>query len=118
MRKLLVAGLAFAGLMMMAAQPSQAMSLSSPGMANTAKYASESMVTEVRFGHGGRGFRRGRHFGGRHFGGFRGFRRPHFVYRRAWRPRRVFYAPAPRRCHVVWTYRGPVRVCRVARRWW
>ncbi len=67
---LAVAGLLLAGMSMDGAQ---ALSLSNPVAAGTAKYASEGFTTEVRGGgHRGGG---GRHFGGggRHFGGgFRG----------------------------------------------
>lgn len=107
--------LAVAGLLLIGApmDRAQALSLSNPVGAGTAKYASESFTTEVRGGRGG-GHRGGggRHFGGgRHYGG--GYRHYGFRYR--------YYAPryhyAPRRCRVVLTYYGPRRICRPWRYW-
>ena len=109
--------LAVAGLLLVGApmDRAQALSLSNPVGAGTAKYASDGFTTEVRGGRvGGHRGGGGRHFGGggRHFGGgFRGGRR-HFGYRGG------YYAPAIyRRCRTVWTYYGPRRVCRVPRYW-
>lgn len=107
--KKFLAGLALAALAMLAApQQAGALSLLSPAGATTAKYVSDSMVTEVRWGR--RGFGRG------HVRGFRGWR-GHRGWRvhRAWRPRHFaprYHVGPIRRCRVVWTYYGPQRICR------
>lgn len=117
--------LAIAGLMILGVpgERAQALSLASPGVSSTAKYASEGFTTEVRGGRGGRGGG-GRHFGGggRHFGGgFRGGGR-HYGYRhygfrpRYYAPQPYYYAPRPR-CRIVYTYYGPRRICRPLRYW-
>ena len=120
MRKIL-AGLAMAGLMMIATPTLKAYAEAAvPGaVQGIAGSTSDNILTDVSARRGG--FRGGgRHFGGRHFRGggrhfrhFGGFRR-HYGFRRARfyaRPR--FYAP--RQCHRVWTYYGPRRVCRFTR---
>jgi hypothetical protein len=113
--KRMFALIAVAGLMLAASpvERAQAMSLSSPGIAGTAKYASEGFTTEVRGGHGG-GRRGG---GGRHFGGGGRHWRDGG---RHWGGRRFYGGPsyyAPRRCRIVLTYYGPRRVCRPRYRW-
>src|SRR5260370_40291673 len=63
-------GLAAAAMLALSAAPgerAEALSLINPGVAPTAKYASEGLTTEVRGGHGGGG-----HGGGVHGGGFHG----------------------------------------------
>ena len=86
-----------AGLMLAAspAEHAQAMSLSNPGVAGMAKYASEGFTTEVRGGHGGGGG----HFRGGGWGHRRFYGGPRYYY-------------VPRRCRIVRTYYGPRRVCR------
>src|SRR5258707_5509917 len=68
-------GLAAAAMLALSAAPgerAEALSLINPGVAPTAKYASEGLTTEVRGGHGGGG-----HGGGVHGGGLHGGRRFH-----------------------------------------
>lgn len=130
--KIALAGIAFAGMLLVAAPAEQAhaVSLINPAGAALARDAVDDLKIEVRRGGGGPGFRGGgmrmgrahfggpRHFGGRHFG----FRRHH------WRGPRVYWGGPvyfggpiityPRRCRWVRTYAGPRRVCRIRRVWW
>lgn len=98
--------LAVAGLLLAASpiERANAMSMSNPGAAGTAKYASEGFTTEVRGGHGG----------GHRGGGFRGYR--HYGFRHRYYAPRYYYAPR-HRCRIVLTYHGPRRVCRPWRYW-
>ena len=110
--------LAVAGLLLVGApmDRAQALSLSNPVGAGTAKYVSDGFTTEVRGGgHRGGG---GRHFGGggRHFGGgFRGGGR-HYGFRHRYYGPRYYYAPR-HRCRIVLTHYGPRRICRPWRYW-
>ena len=113
--------LAVAGLLLVGApmDRAQALSLSNPVGAGTAKYVSEGFTTEVRGGRGG-GHRGGGgpHFGGggRHFGGgFRGGGR-HYGFRHRYYGPRYYYAPR-HRCRIVLTHYGPRRICRPWRYW-
>lgn len=125
--KIALAGIAFAGMLLVTApvQQAHAVSLINPAGAAPARNAADGLKIEVRRGGGGHGFRGGgMRMGRAHFGGPRhfGFRRHH------WRGPRVFwggpvYFGGPivtyqRRCRWVRTYYGPRRVCRIRRIWW
>jgi hypothetical protein len=116
-------GLAAVAMLALSAAPGQraeALSLSNPGAISTAKYLSDGLTTEVRYGGGGGGGGRGGGGGGfRGGGGYRtsvvrhgGFR---FAHRHHFRQRFYGYAPYyysyPHRCRIVWTYYGPRRIC-------
>jgi hypothetical protein len=122
-------------------QRADALSPISPGAAPAAKSVSAGLITDVRGGHGGGGGHggfhggggHGMHFGGGggrffHGGGFRGghvfhgggFRHGGFAFgphRHFFHHRRFYgsyygdYYYPYRRCHIVWTYYGPRRVC-------
>ena len=118
-------------------QRADAMSPINPGAAvQSASHVSDGLLTEVRHGGGfhgggfhgggfrGGGFRGGGvHFGGSHFGGMHygglhhgGYRHGGYrVYGHRFH-RHGFYGYGPsyypyHRCHIVWTYYGPRRVC-------
>jgi hypothetical protein len=118
-------------------QRAEALSLINPGVAPTAKHASDGLTTEVRGGHGGggRGGGGGFHGGGGgsgfhgsgaafHGGGFRaghvfrgggsrhgGFAFRHHRFHRHFYYARSYYDYPYRRCRIIRTYDGPRRIC-------
>ena len=134
LRCLGVAAAAMLALSAIAGERAEALSLINPGVAPTAKYASDGLTIEARGGHGGGGHGGGGFHGGGfhgggaafhgggfrtahvfHGGGFRhgGFRHRHFhrhFYGSYYDDYPYYYYPH-RRCRIVWTYHGARRIC-------
>jgi len=123
-RRLGLAAAALLALSVASGQPAAAMSPINPGVAPSATYASDGLLTQVRGGHGGG------HFGGFGHGGFRGggwhggWRGPFFgggfyyPYYYGYDYPDYYYPDEGypvRRCRIVKTKHGRHRVCHWSR---